>query len=639
MKEQRNPFLLRTSEYIDADPTFVRFFGPGTLELLSTERPLINRVLFSAPGGGKTSLMRLFTPGPLLELHKNQQLDGYDDLYDIMRKFGMLGEDGPKLLGIPLPIDLGYASLADIGLDPAKQMRLLFALLDARLILSTLRHAQILRRVPLGESLPRFKLLAPNNPVELPGLAFPCNGEELYNWAMRREEEICGVLDSFDPGNLAPPRTEGLAILDLFKPDTFLFDDKPVADHILFMLDDVQHMTSLQRDRLLDFILTKRSTTPIWLAERLEALNRNELLQLGSIKGREYDPVFLEGYWRDHQKRFEAVVSSIAERRARASRALEVSNFNSCLESELEGEKWEARLQDALQKVAARVRARAAGRQLFDAWVREREAFAGPTLDRLVAWRELEILIERELNKKQASLGIPLESSELEDKLDNSLRSAAMLFIANEFDLPFYFGPSTLAKLSTFNIQQYLGLAAKMFEEVIAAALINPQQQPMLSAVRQEDILQKASREMWEEIPRRSTHGTKVRGLLEAIAAFSRWYTEKPTAPNDPGVNAIAITMADLAKLRDPEWLRLRPDHAMLADVLASALAHNYLDAQPDSKCKGQFWCVFNLNRLLCVKYRLHLNYGKFKEQSMETLVRWMNKGFESRRDAGEDLL
>ena len=199
MKEQRNPFLLRTSENIDTDPSFVRFFGPGTLELLPENQPLVTRVFFSAPGGGKTSLMRLFTPGPLLELHKNRDVEGYDDLYEKMKAFGVMGDDGPRLLGVPLPISLGYASLADIGLDAAKQIRLFYALLDARLILSTLRHAQILRRVKPDSPLARFTLLPPGNAIDLPGLSLPCTGDVLYAWAKRREDEICAILDSFNP--------------------------------------------------------------------------------------------------------------------------------------------------------------------------------------------------------------------------------------------------------------------------------------------------------------------------------------------------------------------------------------------------------------------------------------------------------
>ncbi|ACB73839.1 hypothetical protein [Opitutus terrae] len=641
MKEQRNPFLLRTAEYIDTDPAFVRFFGPGTLELLKENQALVTRVFQSAPGGGKTSLMRLFTPGPLLELHKNKDVDGYDDLFEKMRGFGVISDDGPHLLGIPLTITRSYGSLADIGLDSTQQIRLFYALLDARIILAALRYALTLRRIRSDSELPRFTLEKPNVPVELPGLTLPCTGDVLYQWAKDREDEICATLDSFSPRQITAG-SDGLLTLDLFKPGAFRLDGKPVAEHVLIMLDDAQYLTALQHERLLTFVLEKRSTTPVWIAERLQVLTNNELLSLGAvgaIEGRDYERVYLESYWRSYPKRFETVVNSIADRRARGSRTVEVYHFDKCLEDTLDGTEWEERHAEVLATITARVKARAAQSPLFDAWIAEREALNGSTRAKALAWRELEILVERELRKNQRSLGIPLETEVLADKSDNSLTAAAELFLANEFDLPYYFGSATLAKLSSSNIQQYLGLAAQQFEVIISAVLISPSQPPLLPAARQQQLVVKASNEMWEEIPRRATQGARVRNLLAAIGAFSRWYTQRPTAPNDPGVNAIAISMADRERLMDRTWTQHRPDHAMLAEVLASALTLNYLDAQPNYRCKGQDWLILNLNRLLCVKYQLPLNYGKFKEQKLDELVRWMERGFEARRESMEEEL
>jgi hypothetical protein len=391
---------------------------------------------------------------------------------------------------------------------------------------------------------------------------------------------------------------------------------------------------------LLRFILDKRSTTPVWVAERLEALTRDELLCLGGIEGRDFERVYLETYWRDYPKRFENVVNSIADRRVQGSRTVEMFHFDKCLEDTLDGPEWEARFGEAARVVAGRVKAKAGQTNLFDGWVGERERLTGSAHHKALAWRELEILIERELRKRQQTLGFALETSDLAEQSDNPLRAAADLFLSAEFELPYYFGPSTLAKLSSSNIHQYLGLASQEFEEIISALLMNPQQPPLLSARRQEALLAKASREMWEEIPRRAAHGSRVKLLLESIGAFSRWYTMRPTAPNDPGVNAIAISMTDRERLLNPEWLRHHPAHQVLAEALASALAQNYLDAQPDYKCKGQLWLILNLNRLLCIRYRLPLNYGKFKEQRLDDLARWMDKGFDPKRQTeGAELL
>src|SRR5437016_357283 len=76
VRESRNPFRLRASESIEVDALFVKLFGPGVLELLKDANPLEGlHIIRSAPGGGKTTLLRMFTPGPLLHLHAQRTQD------------------------------------------------------------------------------------------------------------------------------------------------------------------------------------------------------------------------------------------------------------------------------------------------------------------------------------------------------------------------------------------------------------------------------------------------------------------------------------------------------------------------------------------------------------------------------------
>jgi hypothetical protein len=637
MRGHRNPFLLQASEHIEADLTFVRLFGPGTLDMLKIDQALSTKIFFSAPGGGKTSLLRLFTPGPLLELHRHRDVADCKELFEKMRGLLAVDENGPRLLGITLSCDRGYVNLGDIGLDTVKQSRLLFALLDARILLAAIRHALALKHLSPDGDCSRLKFLCPAAPVELLGLELPCTGEELRRWARRREDEICATLDSFSPEDTTVVGTEGLQSLDLLKPDYVHFDGQPIAKQILIMLDDVQRLTEHQRRRLIQFIIDKRSLTPVWIAERLEALNRDEILDTGIIHGRDCQPVLLENYWRGAQKRFEKVVINIADRRVRDSRSIDLSHFEVCLEDSLDGPEWRKKFDEILAIIQKRVRARASTTTLFATWIRAYEKLNESPRKLAVAWRSLEILIERELRRKQTSFNFELEAGTLSEKTDTSLNAAADLFLANEFKIPYYYGASTLAKLSSFNIQQFLQLAAELFEETVSANVIG--KSGALSVLRQEVILNRASNKWWSQITERATHPRRVRTLLESIGTFSRWYTDRPTAPNDPGVNAIAISMSDRDRLLDPKWLKPRPNHRALADVIASALAHNYLDAQPNYKCKGQLWLVLNLNRLLCVRYRLPLGYGLFKEQRLDDLVKWMDKVFEPKRTAEDELL
>lgn len=637
MNETRNPFLLRSSEHIESDGTFVRSFGPGILELLKSEDALSTRFFLSAAGGGKTTLMRLFEPGPLLELTRNQSTEGYKDLFVRMRSLGAVSEDGPQVLGVRLSCNRGYVTLADVGLDSARQTRLFFALLDARILLAAFREIAVLKRLRSDDELSRITIEPPVASINVPGLTFPCDGLTARQWAAQREAAIDAVLDSFSPSECTEVGSDGLVAVELLHSKALKFDGKPLTEKVLLMLDDVQKLSSTQRARLVAFIHDRRSTVPIWIAERLEALTRNELLDAGSVAGRDSHVSYLEDHWRKNQARLEKHLSAIADRRATLSRAITTASFASRIEDELDPETWNEKLVAAEAVVAERLRARATKNALFRKWILHCEEFSGSPWNRVINWRATEILIERESKRSQPSLGFEFEMEDLDHKKDASVRDAAELFLAKEFGLPYYYGFGTLAKLSSANMQQFMGVAAAQFEEIIASSVISPHSSPpLLAAKRQHDLFKRASAAMWEDVPRRSTHGADVHQLLSSIAAFAKDYTYRPNAPNDPGVNGTAISMQDRDRLLDSAWLAKHPEHAHFAEVLSAALAHNYLEADPGYKCKGQTWLVLNLNRLLCVKSDLPLGYGKFKEQRLDEIVRWVKR---APRRADQDVL
>jgi hypothetical protein len=639
MREPRNPFRLRASENIEVDATFVRLFAPGVLDLLKGDERLSTRIIRSAAGGGKTSLLRLFTPGPLLQLHAHRAQDEYVDLFERMKDLEAVSDEGPRLLGILLSCDKNYVALADMDLEPGRQLRLLLALLDARLILAMLREALALRRLDLQEHLGRLTISQIATTTDFNGLPLPCSGQAIYDWARRREDEICGAIDSFDAGDCSASGADSLTSLAVLRPEAILIDEQPVAERILVMLDDVHKLTGTQRGGLVSTILNARSITPVWVAERLEALGTDELLESGMTEGRDYEGVLLlEDYWRHHAKQFERLVLNIADRRALASASVENSTFGSCLQDALDGTEWQFAFERALIDVPSRIREKAGGKALFNEWISARERVEGTPRERATAWRALEILVERELRKNQSTFDFSLAVEDLEHKDDSALNAAAELFLSREYDLPYYFGAATLAKLATSNIEQFLWLAGDEFEEVVSAAIISPSHVADLTPARQDAIIKKAAKSMWEEIPRRAANGRAVRRFLESIGRFSRWYTFQPNAPNDPGVNGIAISMIDREKLLSATHLNRHPEHILLGQIIASALAHNLIDADLDYKVKGDRWMVLNLNRLLCVTYELPLNYGKFEEKTLAELTKWANAGYTPPNSTG-DLL
>jgi hypothetical protein len=66
--------------------------------------------------------------------------------------------------------------------------------------------------------------------------------------------------------------------------------------------------------------------------------------------------------------------------------------------------------------------------------------------------------------------------------------------------------------------------------------------------------------------------------------------------------------------------------------VLAAALAQNFLEPILDYRVKNGSWMVLYLNRVLCVRDRLPLHYGGFKEKTLKEIHGWTFEGYRARR-------
>ena len=636
MREPRNPFRLRASEAIESDVTFLKLFGPGMLDLLPSgpqvwDKPQIFR---SAPGAGKTSLLRLFTPTVLLSLHAFRANDDLKELYQRMQAMGVVDENAPRLLGVFHSCARNYATLEDLEFEPARKERLLFGLLNARIILATLRSALVLRRLDYPADLTRITVST--DAVRELGSAFAvgATGEDLHRWATGLESTVCDAIDSFGSADIKSiPGSDTLSSLALLKHGALLLDSKPVAEHVLLLLDDVHHFTHRQRTRVLKVISELRSGIGIWLAERFEALTPDEMLSSGISEGRDYEgEILLEQYWRDHDRKFENLLMSVADKRASAAIDVEVTSLDSCLQASLDGSEWQSKYEAAIPVIRDRVAKAIGGRSRFSAWMDSQDVLAGTMRHRAIGWRAMEILVHREIKHDQKSFDFPLAPNALAERSDSQVRAAAELFLSQEFDLPYYFGTHKLASLAFWNIEQFMRLAGDEFEEVVSSRVVR--KDPTLDAGRQDQLLRAASTSLWSEIPRRAKNGEKVLRLLDSIGRFCKQRTYEASAPYDPGVTGIAISMQDRASLQNQEFLATNPQYAVLAEVLAAAIANNFLEARLDYKVKGSTWMVLNLNRLLCINFDLPLNYGGFKERPLHDLYGWMTSGYKPKLPA-----
>src|SRR5438552_3105439 len=101
MAVPRNLFRLRTAEQAQTDDQFLALLSARVVELLN-EGQIWNRLvrLESAPGGGKTSLLRLFTPGSLSRVFRLRNQEDNHELARQLHSLNVIDESGVRLLGV-----------------------------------------------------------------------------------------------------------------------------------------------------------------------------------------------------------------------------------------------------------------------------------------------------------------------------------------------------------------------------------------------------------------------------------------------------------------------------------------------------------------------------------------------------------
>jgi hypothetical protein len=628
MSDLRNPFRLRASENIETTALFLRLFSPETLAVFdeASDWSAI-RFIRSAPGGGKTSLFRLLAPSTLLELGGLTSQEKYQDLSRRLQGIGVLSQAGGlQVLGVFLSCqEGGFASLEDLPVSAPHRLRLFFSLLNARTILSALRSSLSAAGLPFPEGLPLLTL--PAGAFADSPLSLACDREiradSLYQWASENEQRIYGALDSFVPpseGELpGHDRLVDLSFLQLLRVD----GKTPLAGmSLVLMLDDVHKLSRVQRRHLVQYLVDYRPSMGVMLGERLEALDSEELLSSGAKAGRDYEtPVTVESYWRrSNSKQFERLTGSIARKRAVEARDSRVDAFEENLGCTLEAE--DQALADVSSTLIGRLTEEYGDVERYANWLEAVRGEEGSPLEKAKFAKAVELAIQRNENRGQLVFDFAFGVDKLEEMLRPDLLAAAELTMCREFSIPYYYGPSRVARLASSNIEQFLWLAGELFEEMISAALLrNPS---VLAPRRQEEILKTAAAQWFANIPREVPRGREVRRFLSAIAKTCEGTTYRAGAPYAPGATAIGIRMSDHELLFDSMSKgNERSPYRILAEVIGTCVANNYLELSLNYKCQNEEWMLLHLNRAVCMLYGLPLQTGDFSKQRVDQIAKW----------------
>ncbi len=608
---------MRSSETIENQMIFLRLFGSGILEVLRDDYFLNKTVIFrSSPGGGKTSLLRLFSPDSLHEIFQRQSQ--YRDLFQILTKYGAMNDNGPALLGVYLRLS-EYGSILDLDIPDERKMQYLFSSIGYRLIITALLGILKLNGLET-QDLERIRISKPIGTV-VNSLNLPCNGKELYEQALTRELEINRLINRFDvPWNDNVQLMLDFEHLQIIAPKNILLDGKSVVSKTLVMLDDMHELRKPQRNALLRAIVPRRFPISIWLAERLEALETPDLIP--EILGREYDGVFLEEFWESRPRSFEKFVRSVSRQRtSMASLDVETNSLDQHLVDVIDAPEWTPTFTQCLDSIKAKLETVSGRTDIYNKWIADLRSRSSPTLDNLISWRVLEIKIAREEANSQTKLfDIPLDD-ELDS--DGNLDAVAEFFLYHEYDIPYYFGFQNIAKLATYNIDQFLEVASALLDE-LESQMIKNDKNSSLSPRTQERIIKDIASTRWKRIA--GIHnGMQAMSFLTKFRDFAIEQTIKPNAPYVPGVTGIGISNSDYRKFI--EQLQPTGKYKQLSEVLQTCLSHNLLKAKYYAKQGkiGNEFILFYLNRSLCVHFGLPLGRGGWRKKTPSELCNWLD--------------
>lgn len=631
-----NPFYKRASEQTTDDQEFIHLFSPDVLDRLTTDHFQGKvTVVRSPPGGGKTSLLRALTPGALRAFCKATNHDDLRESVHALTTLGVIGTNGPNYLAVNLSCAIGYADLPPT-LERDIATGVFRALLNSRIVQRSL--VAIIELLDLKDisRLSQIELALPGTTtfLHIPNVA---NAQDLYDWATRTERAIYADIDRLGPDTGSQKQIHStLESIHWLSSVKIFYRGKERPWQRMLMLDDVHKLQRSQREMLLDETTSMRAPIPIWLAERTISLSAQELLSQGAREGRDYYDLNLHTEWRDarSKKVFTDFVRSVVERRVRTDSVVHGS-FESCLHDSLNDPEQSDAVIEAVQKLHGSLFEALTEqmRRRYQDWLTATEAETNQQvspINQAMCWQALAIRIARDQRKEQYDLDLsPLNSEDLETK-DSGLSAAAERLFTKRYRIPYYYGMDRLIQLATSNIEEFLGMAALLYERLAARHTLNLPTQ--ISAADQEHLAIEHAKKRFEAIRRSHTHGDRAQSLIRAIGNFCRERTYEPNAPYAPGVTGIAITMQDLGTLLKSTSSEQQGVYTELAQVIKECVAENLMDARLGVRQGGMEWCVFYLSRMMGVVFDLPPNYGGWQRASLGQLQLWMTSGYPGKK-------
>lgn len=627
-----NPFLERRSERTTSDQEFALVFSPKILEKLSDEAFKGGVHIFrSAPGGGKTTILRAFTPSVLRSFWRAKGTSELKESFPLFVEKGVLDDQaGPRLLGIMISCASGYADLPPSA--SAIEEGPFRALLDCRVLLRTIRSLGAYLGFSSDEPLDSIQIEYGEGAQDLQNIPKYSSARDLAHWAEAQEKKIYAELDAFagrtEQTLPSSPRFESVLWLQSVR---FLQNGQQVASNRLLMIDDLQRLRRKQRAGLIDELTVQRPEIPIWLAMRTLVLG-DSLLSEGARIGRDINEYSLEELWSGSKgiHQFSSFAQNVLDRRMNRQDMV-TGSFSQRLRDQLEPKEIRPFVQPGIDAYRSGVQPHEKNVRYSEWLARAEKSTAEPTLEMLLGLFMTRILVARDAAKKQMSLELALPAEDIDEKDTSSLRGAAEIHLHEELGLPYYYGLEKLCVMASYNVEELLSMAAVLYDGIVASQILG-KRSPELSPREQEKILREAAERRLKFVPKQHTEGTRAYQLLTSIGGYCRARTFLPNAPYAPGVTGIRLSHSEMNKLQGGTKV-LGKEGELLRRVLSECIAENLLVLRASSASTAREpGSILYLNRTLCAHFGLPLQMGGWQDVSCLDLIDWMSRGWKPQK-------
>lgn len=609
MQQYDNPFSMRASEKMTSDDVFISLFSEESLYPLKDYSEMGRlwgylTYICSAPGGGKTTMLRCFSPSVLFKVHNNKKDN--DKLFKAMKGMGVVTAGKILKCGAYLLTNRSYADLEDEEIFTKPQARkLLFALLNVRFTLAAIKALQTLTNldyeqldeISFNPSMDLKNKFAPN--------PTPHTAKELFDWAAGIERQITGIIETYETTDERHGH-DSLFILNELHASDFTYNGNTIVENFIFQLDDCHKLSKQQLEFMRQELVETRINNTVWLAMRYDKFSYEELMPKTDMEGRDYNSIHL-----GQDNIFEKMLSSIMEKRSNLS-SHDIKLNNSLEQTSI---LTDTQYQNIIDLSCKDLNAK---QNLYGELLQYINDTFESLKDRAEQIFALMLFAQREF--KSSPPLFPHDRRTYNECVKKDLLNIGQQIMPAVFNYPMYYGTDNLKELSSNNTEQFISFCNVLYEQLLTHKLLHPRKTLLLPASQQDKLIKDECKKKLKRLL--IEQGKSVHTFICNVGGFCKSQTLQ-LGSSYGAVNGFAIKDVDTLFGSTTSMM----EGSVLQEVLRICLANNLLFTRETKQGeKDKEWTVFYLNRWICAAFSLPLSYGGWRKLETKKLGEWIKK-------------